>query len=574
MKRPRKKKKKGKQQQTQHQQQTQSLDIGAPAGNLTLADAMDDLKVRFLLSIPEDELKWDRRVFFQLEQAHWYYEDFFADRYATIPHLKLKAFSLSLVRHSGDLFPKAAASQAEFDKVWNQFRAYKGSIPVFGSALLNASCTKVLLVNNWSGKCWGFPRGKVNEGESPAFAAARETHEETGYDATAIINEEDFVERVVQGKQIALYVGVGAPEDYPYTPLVRKEISEVKFWDIAWLCDTLFYNAKGGKKGSGKKKNRKKKGGRSDAQKKKESKPFWNIKPFLGLIAQWVSKRRAHNISRGQQGDAVSNADYALMVAAADNEDYAGDGWMMAAEDEAGYDDDDDDHVGPGGAVMFDAAALEQELLREAGLIGDDGESLDDDWEDEKGEHGEVDALNGTTFGSVNATSVVGDWSAETMFATNEAITGREFTYDGNAQTFGDESERSQAKPGKQQKQKQKHKHQQKQNQQQQQQQKQRRRGRGKQTQTQTQKRKQQQQKQARAAPKLGTAAKTLLRQLKQRPLGVNGFDAVRAKRSREGAHAVASPRTSPRKPRLTPTHTGPFPAFAFNRPALLACLK
>ena len=110
------------------------------------------------------------------------------------------------------------------------------------------------------------------------------------------------VERVVQGKQIALYIGVGAPEEYPYAPLVRKEISEVRFWDIAWLCDTLFYKKTGKKKG-GKGKGRKKgKGQRSDAKKKSDGKPFWNIRPFIGLIASWVSKRRAHNVARGQVG--------------------------------------------------------------------------------------------------------------------------------------------------------------------------------------------------------------------------------------------------------------------------------
>ena len=158
------------------------------------SEVMDDMKVRFLLSIPEEELLWDRRVFFQLEQAHWFYEDFYADRYANIKHMKLKGFSLALIKHAADLFPKAAVHQAEFDKVWNQFRAYKGSIPVFGGALLNSSCTKILLVNNWSGACWGFPRGKVNQGEDAHFAAVRETHEETGYDASAIINPTEYGE--------------------------------------------------------------------------------------------------------------------------------------------------------------------------------------------------------------------------------------------------------------------------------------------------------------------------------------------------------------------------------------------
>ena len=45
------------------------------ASNSNLEDALDDVQSRFLLNLPESELNASAdRLFFQLEQAHWYYE--------------------------------------------------------------------------------------------------------------------------------------------------------------------------------------------------------------------------------------------------------------------------------------------------------------------------------------------------------------------------------------------------------------------------------------------------------------------------------------------------------------------
>ena len=37
-------------------------------------DALDDVHSRFILNLPANELSSADRIFFQLEQAHWYYE--------------------------------------------------------------------------------------------------------------------------------------------------------------------------------------------------------------------------------------------------------------------------------------------------------------------------------------------------------------------------------------------------------------------------------------------------------------------------------------------------------------------
>ena len=45
---------------------------------LSVASAFEDLETRFILNLPDEELENSARLFFQLEQAWWFYEDFLA----------------------------------------------------------------------------------------------------------------------------------------------------------------------------------------------------------------------------------------------------------------------------------------------------------------------------------------------------------------------------------------------------------------------------------------------------------------------------------------------------------------
>ncbi|KAI3484027.1 hypothetical protein L1887_53042 [Cichorium endivia] len=43
---------------------------------LTFAETLEDLSSRFIVNLPSDELSSIERICFQVEQAHWFYEDF------------------------------------------------------------------------------------------------------------------------------------------------------------------------------------------------------------------------------------------------------------------------------------------------------------------------------------------------------------------------------------------------------------------------------------------------------------------------------------------------------------------
>ena len=40
----------------------------------SLEEALSDVEARFILNLPDTELNQTDRLFFQIEQAHWFYE--------------------------------------------------------------------------------------------------------------------------------------------------------------------------------------------------------------------------------------------------------------------------------------------------------------------------------------------------------------------------------------------------------------------------------------------------------------------------------------------------------------------
>ena len=167
-------------------------------------EALDIVESRFLTNLPDSELQHADRLFFQIEQAHWFYEDFIADNNDNLPHFTLKQFATKMFAHS-DMFRNM---QDKCMSLFNDFSAYRKKIPVFGCCILNPEMTKVALQCSWNGKSWSWPKGKVNEGEDAYKCAIRETFEETGFDASYHCDEEHFIAHYEDQKLIKLYIGL------------------------------------------------------------------------------------------------------------------------------------------------------------------------------------------------------------------------------------------------------------------------------------------------------------------------------------------------------------------------------
>lgn len=198
----------------------------------THEDVIEDLSSRFILNLPPDELESLERISFQVEQAHWYYEDFIREQNPTLPSLHLKKFSHML-------FHECEALQqwsGQHEEAYKKFLAYKTQVPVCGAIMMNSAMDKCVLVKGWKqNSAWSYPKGKINETEPVLDCAIREVLEETGYDITEKVDIHSCCEINVRGQQVALYVVPGVPEDYAFETRTRKEIGDIKWFRVADL---------------------------------------------------------------------------------------------------------------------------------------------------------------------------------------------------------------------------------------------------------------------------------------------------------------------------------------------------
>ncbi|KAI0052888.1 DCP2-domain-containing protein [Auriscalpium vulgare] len=198
----------------------------------TLDEVLDDLSSRFILNLPDDELASLERICFQVEQAHWFYEDFIREENLKFPSLPLKKFSEMLFQAC----PLLHHWSGDHEGAFNHFMQYKTRVPVCGAIMLNDTWDKVVLVKGWkSSSGWGFPKGKINQNEAPHACAVREVAEETGYSLSEQIDPSDVIELSIREQLISLYIVPGVPEDYPFETKTRKEISKIEWFKLGDL---------------------------------------------------------------------------------------------------------------------------------------------------------------------------------------------------------------------------------------------------------------------------------------------------------------------------------------------------
>ncbi|KAH7729431.1 mRNA-decapping enzyme 2 [Aphelenchoides avenae] len=204
-------------------------------GPVVPSDAMDDVCFRFLYNIPEYEQNDQIRVCFQLEQAHWYYVDFYCDNpsYPECKNLRFHEFARQ-VFYNCDFLLKWRHC---VDDILDQFRYYKSNVPTYGAILLDESLNHILLVQGYfsSKNSWGFPKGKVNQNEDPVHCAIREVLEETGYDITDKIVPNRVFQYFINDTLVRLYVVKGVEMNFHFEPHLRKEIRKISWfsvWDL------------------------------------------------------------------------------------------------------------------------------------------------------------------------------------------------------------------------------------------------------------------------------------------------------------------------------------------------------
>ncbi len=200
---------------------------------------LDDLSVRFLVNLPQEDLQSVERICFQVEEAQWFYEDFIRPLDKSLPSMNLREFCYRIFQHC-PLFSQF--SEHHHAAAYAEFLTYRTRVPVRGAILLNDAMDHVLLVKGWNKKAsWSFPRGKINKDEKDFDCAVREVYEETGYDikGAGLVTEEaerSGIELTINEQNIKLYVFRGVPMDTLFEPQTRKEISVRTYRDVLRDC--------------------------------------------------------------------------------------------------------------------------------------------------------------------------------------------------------------------------------------------------------------------------------------------------------------------------------------------------
>jgi 8-oxo-dGTP pyrophosphatase MutT (NUDIX family) len=271
---------------------TTTTDNQSSNSSLVPTRIVNDVCFRFLEGVPQDYRKDNMRVFFEIELAHWFYLDNYADNpdFPDCKNIGFKDFSRLIFQQC--MYLKSRANQC--DKVLDEFYIYKQHIPTNGAIMIDKSLEYVLLVQGYfaSTNSWGFPKGKVNECEKPIDCAIREVSEETGYDITGKVNEKRSFSRYTNGKALTqLFVATDVELDFKFQPHANKEIRKIQWFRIELLPhDRNDVN--------------------TPAKIKMKPANFYNVVPFVADILQFVKKeknRRARKAKKDQVNGKVNN---------------------------------------------------------------------------------------------------------------------------------------------------------------------------------------------------------------------------------------------------------------------------
>lgn len=185
---------------------------------------------RFILNIPDEEAHSIERIGFQIEQAHWFYEDFVREENPKLPSYSLKNFSFLFFASCPTL--KQFYPNREF--VYSEFLKYKVRVPVCGAIIVDESLSNILLVRGFKNDAsWSWPKGKINQDESEPDCAIRELYEETGFDGSSYLKPHDYIERTIKDKRIRLYILLYVPKNTIFQTRTRKEIGAIEWFPLS-----------------------------------------------------------------------------------------------------------------------------------------------------------------------------------------------------------------------------------------------------------------------------------------------------------------------------------------------------
>ena len=132
---------------------------------------------------------------------------------------------------------------------------------------------------------WGFPKGKVNEGEDPLDCARREIYEEVGYIVKdhQVSKSRFFQHKKNSGKRVGMFVVLDVEKDFEFEPRVIKEIGDIQWWPLSMVKEFT---------SSAKNTTDVVLSAEIDeaSAKNQDKKAFWGISPFVNQLCTLIKK--------------------------------------------------------------------------------------------------------------------------------------------------------------------------------------------------------------------------------------------------------------------------------------------
>jgi 8-oxo-dGTP pyrophosphatase MutT (NUDIX family) len=182
-------------------------------------ETIEHIIAKFLLNLPREELEDTGRLSHQAEKGFYYYLDhILGHEQATDWKKQRKDFFNSLKEYAPNFMKINPAVLS--DRLME-------SKPVSGAIIFNKDTTKVLVVR--VDDKFGFPKGKLNQGETLEGCAVREVWEETGIDILNRIDKRIFIEFVNHEGKINFFVARGVAEEE------RLRIDSHEIDEVIWM---------------------------------------------------------------------------------------------------------------------------------------------------------------------------------------------------------------------------------------------------------------------------------------------------------------------------------------------------
>lgn len=189
----------------------------------------EDLLARFFLNRPPNFFKKSLDLAAAIKQAYYHHLSIHKSMRTTQPKSVVSKFAANLFSYCPDL--QQYINQVP--EMFLQMRKSHQNLLTCGAICLNSDMTKVLVIaHTITPNQFAFPKGKIDDGETPLIAAIRETEEEANFDVSPYILENYSFSYKRKSKADGVFFFATNVPEVELKPSLPAEICKIGWVDI------------------------------------------------------------------------------------------------------------------------------------------------------------------------------------------------------------------------------------------------------------------------------------------------------------------------------------------------------